>query len=42
MAGYGSRDLTSREEVWADEVAAVSISEVVEDTVSVSLQKKKT
>ncbi len=35
-----SRDLTSREEVWADEVAAVSISEVVEDTVSVSLQKE--
>ncbi len=36
-----SRDRTSREEVWADEVAAVSISEVVEDTVSVSLQKEK-
>ncbi len=40
-AGCGERDLTSREEVWADEVAAVSISEVVEDTVSVSLQKDK-
>ncbi len=39
--GSDGRDLTSREEVWADEVAAVSISEVVEDTVSVSLQKEK-